>query len=363
MTDTTERAELLALAGPNHPLVEHWDDERNVGNGIIVTLKPGYFFYDDCGVKGFDTVKEAKADIARVAKAAAQDQKPVAWEVTDRMGFVLLFRSESATDEHIACCGGEKRPLYLSPPPAAGWGEFKPTQEQVNSACMSYRHDFGLLYPDAKSSLRAQAIEWLRAWQKEFATFRTTPAATKSAPPTVSTLPSGERDPSVMSDHGGADAGVRRAARKCTDELVNIVEAATKMASRTGNTFVIDRSRVDSMIAGHFSTLSHQPAPVASNASDCDKQGETTYLSRPVCRCFDDRSRELCLQKDKCRPVAKAFAVDVSDRPADVTVELKPFEWSKINAYEACNGTLWRTAEEATVESRRARDAFTVGRR
>lgn len=106
-----------------------------------------------------------------------------------------------------------------------------------------------------------------------------------------------------------------------------------------------------------------EPLSAHSHASVCDKQGETTYLSRPVCRCFDDRSRELCLQKDKCRPVAKAFAVDVSDRPADVTVELKPFEWSKINAYEACNGTLWRTAEEATVESRRARDAFTVGRR
>lgn len=36
-------------SGPKHPLVEHWDDERSIGNGIIVTLKPGYHFYDDCG--------------------------------------------------------------------------------------------------------------------------------------------------------------------------------------------------------------------------------------------------------------------------------------------------------------------------
>ncbi|MCB0136635.1 MAG: hypothetical protein KDD75_16135 [Caldilineaceae bacterium] len=44
---------------PAHPLVEHWDDERDIGNGIIVTLRPGHFFYDDCGVMGFDTLAEA----------------------------------------------------------------------------------------------------------------------------------------------------------------------------------------------------------------------------------------------------------------------------------------------------------------
>ncbi|MCG8274041.1 hypothetical protein MIC97_21385 [Aquamicrobium sp. NLF2-7] len=35
------------------------DDERDIGNGIIVTLRPGHFFYDDCGVMGFDTPAEA----------------------------------------------------------------------------------------------------------------------------------------------------------------------------------------------------------------------------------------------------------------------------------------------------------------
>lgn len=49
-----------------------------------------------------------------------------------------------------------------------------------------------------------------------------------------------------------ADVTVEQAARKCADDLVLIVEAATKMAHRTGNTFVIDRARVASMIAGHF---------------------------------------------------------------------------------------------------------------
>lgn len=59
--------------GPNHPFVEFWDDEREIGNGIIVTLIPGKYFYDDCGVMGFDTVREAKAAILALAKA---DQRP-----------------------------------------------------------------------------------------------------------------------------------------------------------------------------------------------------------------------------------------------------------------------------------------------
>lgn len=49
--------------GPGHPSIEHWDDERGIGNGIIVTLRPGLFFYDDCGVMGFDTVREAKREV------------------------------------------------------------------------------------------------------------------------------------------------------------------------------------------------------------------------------------------------------------------------------------------------------------
>ena len=57
-----------ARPGPNHPLVEHWDDERALGNGIIVTLRLGHVFYDDCGVMGFDTVAEARTAIRHVAE-------------------------------------------------------------------------------------------------------------------------------------------------------------------------------------------------------------------------------------------------------------------------------------------------------
>jgi hypothetical protein len=42
-----------------------------------------------------------------------------------------------------------------------------PTEAQINSACMSYRHDYGLLTGDERKMVRFQALEWLRAWQKE----------------------------------------------------------------------------------------------------------------------------------------------------------------------------------------------------
>jgi hypothetical protein len=42
--------------------IEHWDDERAAGNGIIVTLNWGFSFDETSheGVQGFDTVTEAR---------------------------------------------------------------------------------------------------------------------------------------------------------------------------------------------------------------------------------------------------------------------------------------------------------------
>lgn len=47
-----------------HNDIEHWDDERSIGNSLIVTLKKGLRF-DDRGehVRGFDTVKEAMSAV------------------------------------------------------------------------------------------------------------------------------------------------------------------------------------------------------------------------------------------------------------------------------------------------------------
>ncbi|OZA25671.1 MAG: hypothetical protein B7X91_11440 [Hydrogenophilales bacterium 17-64-11] len=55
------------------PHVSHVDNERELGNGIIVTLRDGFYFSADpgCGVRGFDSAKEAEQGTrsARVYKA------------------------------------------------------------------------------------------------------------------------------------------------------------------------------------------------------------------------------------------------------------------------------------------------------
>ncbi len=49
------------------PHVAFVDDERDIGNSIIVTLAKGYTFKSepDCGVQGFDTVRECQVGTAR----------------------------------------------------------------------------------------------------------------------------------------------------------------------------------------------------------------------------------------------------------------------------------------------------------
>lgn len=46
--------------------IEHFDDEREIGNGIIITLKKGYVFYDDCGVIGVDKESEIPTQMKRI---------------------------------------------------------------------------------------------------------------------------------------------------------------------------------------------------------------------------------------------------------------------------------------------------------
>ena len=42
-----------------------------------------------------------------------------------------------------------------------------PTAQQIYSACISYDHAFVLMSEDEQERMRFQAMEWLRAWQKE----------------------------------------------------------------------------------------------------------------------------------------------------------------------------------------------------
>lgn len=63
--------------------------------------------------------------------------------------------------------------LAALPAVAAPGVRVKPTDAQVASACMSYRHDFGLLSDDERKTVMFQAREWLHAWQKEIAALDT----------------------------------------------------------------------------------------------------------------------------------------------------------------------------------------------
>lgn len=53
------------MADIHNERVEHWDDERDIDNGIIVTLRYGWSFEpcEHSGVKGFDTTREANSAI------------------------------------------------------------------------------------------------------------------------------------------------------------------------------------------------------------------------------------------------------------------------------------------------------------
>jgi hypothetical protein len=44
----------------------------------------------------------------------------------------------------------------------------EPTEEQIDNACMWFRHDFGLFDEEEKKIARFHAKEWLRAWRKAF---------------------------------------------------------------------------------------------------------------------------------------------------------------------------------------------------
>jgi hypothetical protein len=57
-----------------HAKVEHWDDERSIGNSLIVTLKNGWRF-DDIGehVRGFDTKAEAMKEVRAAKKCTCKE--------------------------------------------------------------------------------------------------------------------------------------------------------------------------------------------------------------------------------------------------------------------------------------------------
>ncbi len=62
-----------------HEIVEHWDDERDIGNSIIVTLKAGFEFgidhFESRHVEGFDNVKDAVQGVKNFVPCYCDDCK------------------------------------------------------------------------------------------------------------------------------------------------------------------------------------------------------------------------------------------------------------------------------------------------
>lgn len=83
------------------------------------------------------------------------------------------------SDDDLIRRGDAKRALILGDtftraqakldaiPTATPGVKVKPTDAQLASACMSYRHDFGLLGGLERTLVLHQARDWLHAWQKE----------------------------------------------------------------------------------------------------------------------------------------------------------------------------------------------------
>ena len=59
-----------------HAKIEHWDDERSMGNSLIVTLKKGWRF-SEVGehVRGFDTKAEAAKEGRNAAACKCKECK------------------------------------------------------------------------------------------------------------------------------------------------------------------------------------------------------------------------------------------------------------------------------------------------
>lgn len=53
--------------------IEFWDDERSIGNSLIITLKDGWAFRPAEHVEGFDTVRDAVAGMKSTVRCSCPE--------------------------------------------------------------------------------------------------------------------------------------------------------------------------------------------------------------------------------------------------------------------------------------------------
>ncbi|MCZ7861910.1 hypothetical protein O9X98_11025 [Agrobacterium salinitolerans] len=112
------------------------DVHQEVG-GVMTTLAAL------CIVSKLDMHEAGEAELARI------------WTKVD------AIRAKQASKPRHSPLPGTA-PGYIEPE-----NNWEPTEAQINSACMSFRHDFGLLSDEERARTKFYAREWLRAWLRE----------------------------------------------------------------------------------------------------------------------------------------------------------------------------------------------------
>lgn len=99
---------------------------------------------------------------ARQAIADLEKQEPVAWLYESPMPDGSVFVGASAERLSIGVAVTSEtieKPLYTHPPKREPL-----TDVDYANACLSYRHDFGLMTQEQRDKLMFQAKEWARAF-------------------------------------------------------------------------------------------------------------------------------------------------------------------------------------------------------
>jgi hypothetical protein len=75
-------------------------------------------------------------------------------------GNVAMHKDNVTPEVLCKVCGSQDTRLTAKPV------RFTPTVQQLNDACLTHVHNFGLLDAATQEAYRCHALEWFRVWQK-----------------------------------------------------------------------------------------------------------------------------------------------------------------------------------------------------
>lgn len=76
-------------------------------------------------------------------------------------GNVAIHESRIVPGVLCSKCGSQDTRATKKPKP------FEPPIGKLHSACLTIRHDYGIMPEESRADLRATAMEWFRAFQRE----------------------------------------------------------------------------------------------------------------------------------------------------------------------------------------------------